>query len=167
MILISSASLALLALYLSYLYIGPTDSCQSCRYIRGATSMPIQSTGCGATVQLQFLSVSDFRFRVSGFGFRVWISSIGFRLWSFGFRLSGFVFRVSEVRPASPGGRLVVARLFNCSASCFWVSGIGFRLSGFVSRISDHPGGKPGANLNSILHRCYLREVAFEWELTK
>ena len=29
------------------------------------------------------------------------------------------------------------------------------------------PGGDPGANLKSISHRCYLREVAFEWELTK
>ena len=25
----------------------------------------------------------------------------------------------------------------------------------------------PGANLKSISHRCYIREVAFEWELTK
>ena len=30
-----------------------------------------------------------------------------------------------------------------------------------------HPGGNPGANLKSISHRCYLREVAFEWKLTK
>ena len=30
-----------------------------------------------------------------------------------------------------------------------------------------HSGGNPGANLQSIPHRCYLREVAFEWELTK
>ena len=29
-----------------------------------------------------------------------------------------------------------------------------------------HPGGNPGANLESISHRCCLREVAFEWELT-
>ena len=29
------------------------------------------------------------------------------------------------------------------------------------------PGGNPGANLESISHRCYLREVGFEWELTK
>ena len=29
-----------------------------------------------------------------------------------------------------------------------------------------HPGGNPGANLKSISHRCYLQEVAFEWELT-
>jgi len=27
-------------------------------------------------------------------------------------------------------------------------------------------GGNPGANLKSISHGCYLREVAFEWELT-
>jgi len=31
----------------------------------------------------------------------------------------------------------------------------------------DHPGGNPGANFKSISHRSYLREVAFEWELTK
>ena len=31
----------------------------------------------------------------------------------------------------------------------------------------NHPGGNPGANLKSISHRCYLREVAFEWELTR
>ena len=30
-----------------------------------------------------------------------------------------------------------------------------------------HPGGNPGPNLKSISHRCYLREVAFVWELTK
>ena len=32
---------------------------------------------------------------------------------------------------------------------------------------SIHPGGNPGAILETISHRCYLREVAFEWELTK
>ena len=31
----------------------------------------------------------------------------------------------------------------------------------------DRPGGNPGANLKSISHRCDLREVAFEWELTE
>ena len=31
----------------------------------------------------------------------------------------------------------------------------------------SHLGGNPGANLKSISHRCYHREVAFEWELTK
>ena len=31
----------------------------------------------------------------------------------------------------------------------------------------NHPGGNPGANRESISDRCYLREVAFEWELTK
>jgi hypothetical protein len=30
-----------------------------------------------------------------------------------------------------------------------------------------HPGGNPGANLKSISHRYYLREVGFEGELTK
>ena len=30
-----------------------------------------------------------------------------------------------------------------------------------------HPGGIPGANLKSISHRCHLREVKFEWELTE
>ena len=30
-----------------------------------------------------------------------------------------------------------------------------------------HPGSNPGSNLKSITHRCYLREVAFERELTK
>jgi len=29
------------------------------------------------------------------------------------------------------------------------------------------PGGNPGANLKSVPHRCNLREVASEWELTK
>ena len=31
----------------------------------------------------------------------------------------------------------------------------------------SHPGGNPGANLKSISHRCHLREVAFQRELTK
>ena len=29
-----------------------------------------------------------------------------------------------------------------------------------------HPGGNPGANLEAISHRYFLRQVAFEWELT-
>ena len=29
------------------------------------------------------------------------------------------------------------------------------------------PGCNPGVHLKSISHRCYLREEAFEWELTK
>ena len=28
-------------------------------------------------------------------------------------------------------------------------------------------GDNPGENLKSISHRCYLRQVAFEWELTR
>ena len=36
-----------------------------------------------------------------------------------------------------------------------------------VSRTFNHPGGNPGANLKSISQRCYVREVAFEWELTQ
>ena len=35
-----------------------------------------------------------------------------------------------------------------------------------VSRYALHPGGNPGANIKSIPHRCYLREV-FESELTE
>ena len=34
-------------------------------------------------------------------------------------------------------------------------------------RAESHPGGNPWANLKSISHRYYLREVAFERELTK
>jgi hypothetical protein len=34
-------------------------------------------------------------------------------------------------------------------------------------RVSAHLGGNSGAYLESISHRVYLREVAFEWELTK
>ena len=30
-----------------------------------------------------------------------------------------------------------------------------------------HPGGDPRANIKTISHRCYLREVAFEWELSQ
>jgi len=36
-----------------------------------------------------------------------------------------------------------------------------------MSEVSLYPGGNPGANLKSIPHRYYLREVAFEWELNK
>ena len=32
--------------------------------------------------------------------------------------------------------------------------------------MSRHPGGNLGANLESISHKCYLREIALEWELT-
>jgi len=32
---------------------------------------------------------------------------------------------------------------------------------------SYHSEGNPGANLKSIFHRCYLREVAFEQDLTR
>jgi len=31
----------------------------------------------------------------------------------------------------------------------------------------NHLGGNQGANLKSISHRCYRREVAFGWELTE
>ena len=34
-------------------------------------------------------------------------------------------------------------------------------------RLKNHPGGNPWAKLKSISFRCYLVEVAFEWELTK
>ena len=33
--------------------------------------------------------------------------------------------------------------------------------------LTRHPGGNPGADLNLITHKCYFREVAFEWELIK
>jgi len=39
------------------------------------------------------------------------------------------------------------------------------RPTGFRTRI--HPGGNPGAKFKSISHRCCLREVAIETELTK
>ena len=35
------------------------------------------------------------------------------------------------------------------------------------NKVLIHPECNPGANLKSISYRCYLREVAFEWELTK
>ena len=37
----------------------------------------------------------------------------------------------------------------------------------FGNQIPIHLRSNPGANLKSISHRCYLREVAFEWELTQ
>jgi len=37
----------------------------------------------------------------------------------------------------------------------------------FQVGLKIHPEGNPWANLKSISHRCYLFEVAFEWELTK
>ena len=47
----------------------------------------------------------------------------------------------------------------------------GFMVHGAESMVKgagrSRPGGNPGANLKSISHRCCLREVAFEWELTK
>jgi hypothetical protein len=30
-----------------------------------------------------------------------------------------------------------------------------------------YPGGNPGANLKSISHTCYLRDLSFEWVLSK
>ena len=41
------------------------------------------------------------------------------------------------------------------------------RLVQTIFQVAPHPGGNPGANLKSISHRYYLREVALEWELTK
>ena len=41
------------------------------------------------------------------------------------------------------------------------------RLSAKVNSLFIHPGGNLGANLKSISHRYYLREVVFEWEFTK
>ena len=39
--------------------------------------------------------------------------------------------------------------------------------SAAVLLVVNHPGGNPGENIKSDSHRCYLREVAFVWELTK
>ena len=39
--------------------------------------------------------------------------------------------------------------------------------SSCVKLAPHHPRGNPGASLQSISHRCQLREVAFEWGLTK
>ena len=36
-----------------------------------------------------------------------------------------------------------------------------------IAPYHSHPGGNPGANFKSTSHRCYLQEVAFEWELTE
>ena len=33
-------------------------------------------------------------------------------------------------------------------------------------QVRDHPSGYPRANRKSISHRCFLRELAFEWWLT-
>jgi len=30
-----------------------------------------------------------------------------------------------------------------------------------------YPEGNPGADLRSISHRCYLREISFAWDLTE
>ena len=40
-------------------------------------------------------------------------------------------------------------------------------MQSWLNRRLPHPGGNPGANLKPISHRCYLREVAFDWELTR
>ena len=32
--------------------------------------------------------------------------------------------------------------------------------------LCNNPAGNPGANPKSISHRCFVRGVAFEWELT-
>ena len=34
------------------------------------------------------------------------------------------------------------------------------------SKHTSHPRGNQWAHLNAIFHRCYLREVIFEWKLT-
>jgi len=36
-----------------------------------------------------------------------------------------------------------------------------------ILRGRPRPGGNPGANLESISHKYYLRQVAFRWELMK
>ena len=82
-------------------------------------------------------------FRVSG----VRISGFEFRTSGVGFRVSALDFRVAVF------GRGVSSRDFVLGVS----GGSGFR---------NRPGGNPGANLKSITHRIYLREVAFEYNLT-
>jgi len=37
----------------------------------------------------------------------------------------------------------------------------------YLEQVPLHPRGNQGANLKSISRRCYLWEVALEWELTK
>ena len=41
-----------------------------------------------------------------------------------------------------------------------------FLANKLAKQVLHHPGGNPGENLKSISHRCYLREVTFELELT-
>ena len=41
------------------------------------------------------------------------------------------------------------------------------RVQGAGFMVIYHPGGNPWANLKAISQRCYLREVAFERELTE
>ena len=50
-----------------------------------------------------------------------------------------------------------------------FISGEAVRLHmrGKVPTLPWNPGGSSGANLKSISHGCYLREVAFQWKLTK
>ena len=63
---------------------------------------------------------------------------------------------------SSPRNRKRTNPLGSGLGSSILVSVSPFRVLGKDS----HPGGNPGANLKSISRRCYLRDVAFELELT-
>ena len=82
--------------------------------------------------------------------------------------------------PADWTGKLEVERFLTPALSLFVIISSPKILKTIVrasgrSAVSDdpacgvlhHPGSSPAANPKSISHRCYLREVAFEWELTK
>ena len=84
---------------------------------------------------------------------------------------TGFSWGKEGGKYSSPGDRHTGSALAEGSAHALY----GAEVAGIMAR--DHPkvrkqsthhfGGDLGANLKSISHRYYLREVAFGWELTK
>jgi hypothetical protein len=73
--------------------------------------------------------------------------------------------RTTETKHAKSG---VCSRRINFRKQYFYID-IGVKIGSGAGGVMSvcHPGGNPGANLKLDSHRCYLREVAFEWELTK
>ena len=142
-------------------------------------------SGFGFRVQGSGFMVSDFGFSGVNFGIRVWGLGFGFRVLGLGFRVSGFGFWIEGLRLRVSGLGFGVSgiRIPRFRISGFRVSGQGSKVKGLrfgvasprgrrpaarpTGMFTNHPRGNSGANLQSISHRCYLQEVAFEWELTK
>ena len=116
---------------------------------RGAAMTPLGGDVGGAQAKLSAsnkkttnVGVSDFGYRVSGFGF--WVSDFGYRVSGFGFWVSDFGFLPAGKTWGAPGGVrvvIVVRRKTRPALGCgvcglrFGIGGLGWGVGGLGFRV--------------------------------